>query len=47
MHATIYIIKCVVMKHSTYIEKMYGPWVRGSDFRAGPIWQNSENVLNL
>lgn len=49
MHAPIYIIKtkCAVMKHSTYIEKIYGPWVRCSDFRAGPIWQNSENVLNL
>lgn len=47
MYALIYIIKtkCAVMKHSTYIEKIYGPWVRCSDFRAGPIWQNSENVF--
>lgn len=48
MHALIYIIKskCAVMKHSTYIEKKL--WPLGSDFRAGPIWQNSEkNVLNL
>lgn len=29
LHAPIYIIKCVVMKHSTYIEKIYGPCVQG------------------
>lgn len=47
MHALIYIIKtkCAVIKHSTYIEKIL--WPLGSDFRAGPIWQNSENELNL
>lgn len=30
MHALIYIIKtkCAVIKHSTYFEKIYGPWVQ-------------------
>jgi hypothetical protein len=26
---------------------IYGPWIRRSGHRVGPIWLYSENVLNL
>lgn len=37
------------MSMNPYIEivKIHGPWISGSDSRAGPIWPYIETVLNL